>query len=219
MGGCLQLGVRLSEDQVRSFRIYKDHIQFWNPRTGLISPRDEDRVQSRHFLDSLSLLTVLDLRDGARVLDVGSGAGFPGLPLKICRPGILLTLLEPKEKRYIFLKSLVRALGLERVALFCRQAQEARRDLALRERFDLVLSRGVASMEKLINLCFPFVRKGGAFVAYKGRRVEEEVARAAVQIEGAGGELQGVFQVNVPGIPQRRYLVLVQKFHRTKGLR
>lgn len=167
---------------------------------------------TRHFLDSLGLLTLLDLRDGARVLDVGSGGGFPGLPLKICRPGIFLTLLEQKEKRFFFLKSLVKTLGLERVYLCHRRAQEAHQDLSLRERFDLVLARAVAGMEKLICLCFPFVREGGLFVAYKGRRVKAEMAQAFKQIEEVSGELLGMVRIKIPGGSAQRYLVMIQKF-------
>jgi len=154
---------------------------------------------------------VLGLRDGARVLDVGSGGGFPGLPLKICRPGIALTLLEPKEKRFYFLKNLVTALELNNVFLCCQTAQDAGRDSSLREGFDLVLARAVAGLKKLALLCFPFVRRGGVFVAYKGKRVEEEVDKATAQIEKIGGELLGVAPVVVPGISARRYLVLMQK--------
>jgi len=149
---------------------------------------------------------------------VGSGGGFPGLPLKICRPKIFLTLLEPKEKRFFFLKNLVTALGLEKISLYCRRAEEACRDSALREGFDLVLARAVASMEQLVSICFPFVRKGGIFVAYKGRLVEEEVAQAFEQIKQAGGELLGVVRVDVPGISERRHLVLTHKPPLGKGL-
>jgi 16S rRNA (guanine527-N7)-methyltransferase len=217
--GCHQLGIQLTKEQVSSFRIYRHHLKFWNPSTGLISPQDEQKVDSRHFLDSLSLLNVLDLRQGTRVLDVGSGGGFPGLPLKVCRPGIFLTLLEPKEKRFYFLKNMVTALGLERVSLYCQTAQEARRDPSLSGRFDLVLARAVAAMNKLIVLCFPFVRAGGVFVAYKGRKVKEELSRASAQIEQASGELQDVVRVYVPGVPAPRYLVLMKKLAEQKGLR
>ena len=217
--GCQQLGIQLTEEQIRTFRVYRDHLQSWNPRKGLISPGDEQKMGSRHFLDSLSLLKVLDLRDGAKVLDVGSGAGFPGLPLKLCRPGIFLTILEPKEKRFYFLKNTVTTLGLERVSLYRRTAQDAYRDHSLNEEFDLVLARAVAGMKKLIALCFPFVRQGGVFVAYKGRRAREEVSRASAQIEEAGGELLGVVPVGVPGVSARRYLVLMRKLAEEKGIR
>lgn len=185
----------------------------------MISAGDEDKVLSRHFLDSLSLLQVLDLRDGARVLDVGSGGGFPGLPVKICRPGIYLGLLEPRERKIFFLKSLTAALGLERVTFFHRRAQEACQDPGLREGFDLVLARAVANMRELIGICFPFVRKGGLFVAYKGSRVEDEMKQTYQRIEEVGGDVLGVVPVHVPGTSAQRHLVLMRKSSEEKEIR
>lgn len=211
--GCFRLGLQLSDSQIRSFRIYWDLLQVWNPSSGLISSRDEHRVVSRHFLDSLSVLKVLDVLKGARVMDVGSGGGFPGVPLKICRPAVYLTLLEPKEKRFFFLKTLVKTLGLKEVTLFCRRADEADHEPTIQEGFDLVLTRAVAGMERLVQICLPFVRRGGLLVAYKSRRVEEELARASRQIKVAGGELMSVIPVKVPGSPELRSLVLIQKSH------
>ena len=214
MRGCLRLGLQLSHSQIRSFRVYWDLLRVWNPSTGLISSQDEHRVVSRHFLDSLSILKVIDPLKGARVMDVGSGGGFPGLPLKICRPAVFLALLEQKEKRFFFLKTLVKTLGLKKVTLFCRRAEEAYREPDIQEGFDLVLARAVASMEKLAQICLPFVRAGGLFVAYKSRRVEEELSRASRQIKVAGGELLRIVPVKVPGSPGLRSLVLIQKSHR-----
>jgi len=209
--GCLRLGLRLSHSQIRSFRVYGDLLRIWNPSTGLVSPRDEHRVVSRHFLDSLSVLKVFDVLKGARILDVGSGGGFPGLPLKICRPEVSLTLLEQKEKRFFFLKTLIKTLGLKEVTLFCRRAEEAHREPDMHEGFDIVLARAVARMEKLVQICLPFVRTGGIFVAYKSRRAEEELTRASRQIKGASGELLSVVPVEVPGSKGLRSLVLIQK--------
>ena len=214
-----QMRIQLSEEQAHSFRIYMNHLLLWNPRSGLISSRDEHRVMSRHFLDSLCLFTVMDIRDGARFLDIGSGGGFPGLPLKICRPETYLTILEPKEKRYFFLKSLVKLLGLKGVNLYCQRAQDFKHGSSMHEGFDLVLARAIGGMEKMVSICFPFVREGGIFVAYKGRRVEGEVAGAAKQIERAGGELQGAVPVKIPGVEASRYLVLTSKPCREKRVR
>ncbi len=203
------MGVRLSEDQIRCFETYLSHLLFWNPRTGLISSRDEHRVPGKHFLDSLCLLSVIDLLAGARVLDVGSGGGFPGLPLKILRPEMCLTLLEPKERRYFFLKDLVRTLGLQNVSVRCQRAEEAAGDSRLRKSFDLVLSRAVARLDRLIGICGGFLREGGVFFAYKGSRVDEELALASDEIVRAGAELQGVVPVKVPGISAQRCLVMI----------
>jgi 16S rRNA (guanine527-N7)-methyltransferase len=211
--GCQQLGVQLSEEQALSFQAYWAHLKFWNPQARLVSSGDEDKVMSRHFLDSLSLLKVLDLRAGARVLDVGSGGGFPGFPVKICRPKISLTILEPRERKFFFLKSLTATLRMQEVTLLCKRAQEACRDPGLREVFDLVLARALANMKELVDMCFPFVREGGIFVAYKGRRVEEEMTQARKRIQHVGGEVLGVVPVHVPGTSAQRNLVVTAKIY------
>jgi len=217
--GCQQLGIRLNEEQVLCFQTYSNQLRFWNRQARLISSCDEEKMLSRHFLDSLSLFQVLDLRVGARILDVGSGAGFPGFPLKICRPEVYLTVLEPKERRYFFLKNLTTTLGLDKITVLCKRAQEVCQDPSLRKAFDLVLARAVADMKELVSICFPFVREGGIFVAYKGRRVEEEMAKAQPNIEEVGAQVLGVVRVQVPGTAARRHLVFMQRPYGDKGLR
>jgi 16S rRNA (guanine527-N7)-methyltransferase len=209
--GCQRLGIQLFEEQIRSLRIYRDHLLLWNPRAGLISTGDEPQVLSRHFLDSLSLLWILDLLSGATVLDVGSGGGFPGIPLKICRPEICITLFEPQEKRYYFLKSLVRKLGLNGVSLHRCRAQEAWHDPAMRARFDLVVARAVTGVGNLVGMCFPFLRRGGLFVSYRGKRMAREEVRASQEVSRYGGEFLGVVRVEVPGIAGHRHLLLAYK--------
>ena len=210
---CRLLGIKLNEKQVRSFRVYRDHLLDWNPRAKLISSKDEIRILNRHFVDSLSLLKVMDVLPGMKVLDVGSGGGFPGLPLKICRPKICVTLLEPKEKRYYFLKSLVRRLGLKGVNLCRRQAQEARRDQDLEERFDLVLARAVSATSRTMNLCFPFVRPGGLFVSYRGQCIGGQADQIAEQAKRAGAEMVGMVRVKIPEEGHARYLLIACKKH------
>ena len=214
--GCQQLGIRLDEEQVLCFQRYRQQLLFWNRRARLISSRDEEKMLSRHFLDSLSLFQVLDLREGTRILDVGSGGGFPGFPLKICRPEVFLTVLEPKERRYFFLKNLTTTLGLDKITILCQRAQEVRQNPLWRKAFDLVLARAVAEMKELVSICVPFVREGGIFVSYKGRRVEEEMAQARSRVEDLGGQILGLVPVQVPGITARRYLVLIQRPYRDK---
>jgi 16S rRNA (guanine527-N7)-methyltransferase len=209
--GCRELGLKPSGEQIRCFQIYMRQLRIWNPSAGLISSGDEPRTLSRHFLDSLGLFRILDLLAGARVLDVGSGGGFPGLPLKMMRPEILLTILEPREKRFYFLKDLVRTIGLQGVCLRRQRAETASRNVDMRGAFDLVLARALASMDRLVSMCFPFVRRGGLFVAYKGQRIGREMVAAGGPIERAGGELVGMIGVTIPGSSTARNLVIVQR--------
>jgi 16S rRNA (guanine527-N7)-methyltransferase len=159
----------------------------------------------------LSLLSVLDPLGGARVLDVGTGGGFPGIPLRICRPRIDLTLLEPKEKVWYFLKTLLKDLGLDDVSLRRQRAQEAKGEKDLRRGFDLVLVRALAPLDRLVSLCFPFVRPGGLLVAYKGSRVQQEVERACDRIHEAGAESALVVPVTVAQAPVSSRLVILSR--------
>jgi 16S rRNA (guanine527-N7)-methyltransferase len=207
---CRELGLDLTESQVQAFETYWRLIRRWNQLADLVSPGDLSRLMSRHFMDSLSLLRLLVPLPGTRVLDVGSGGGFPGLPVKICCPRIDLTLLEPREKPWFFLHEAVSALSLRPVTLLRERAQNLQEVLGAADRFDLVLARALAPLERLIRICFPLVRPGGLLVAYKGRRARQEMVAAGEIIQQAGGRTVAV-PVRVPGLSAKRYLILMQR--------
>lgn len=208
--GCLELGLDLTDGQVQAFQTYRRMIQRWNRLADLVSPGDLSHLVSRHFLDSLSLLRLLVPLKEAKVLDVGSGGGFPGIPLKICCPGIDLTLLEPREKPWFFLRDAVSSLSLEPVTLLRERAQSLPKTLGSADRFDLVLVRALAPLEKLVKMCFPLVRPGGLLVAYKGRRALQEMVPAGKFIQAAGGWAVEA-PVRVPGLSARRFFILIQR--------
>lgn len=208
--GCRLLGLQLSAGQIQAFETYRRMIRQWNQPADLISPGDLSRLVSRHFLDSLSLLGIVVPLTGARVLDVGSGGGFPGLPVKICCPGIDLTLLEPREKPWFFLRDAVSALSLGSVILLRERAERLHQGRGESGRFDLVLARALAPLEKLVRICLPLVRRGGLLVAYKSRRAPEEMDEARETIQSFGVEAVSV-PVKVPGLAARRFLILVQR--------
>jgi 16S rRNA (guanine527-N7)-methyltransferase len=208
--GCGKLGIDLSSKQIRDFRRFRHTIRQWNRPAGLVSPRDVNRLVSRHFLDSLSLLQVLVPLRGARVLDVGSGAGFPGIPLKICRPEIELTLLEPREKAFFYLRQVLRTLSLNKVSVLMKRAESVWEQNDGPKPFDLVLTRALAPLGHLFQICWPLVGPRGIMVAYKGPRVEREMAQAARFIQDAGTGVVSV-GVRVPGLSARRCLVLLQR--------
>ena len=206
--GCRELGIDLTEDQLQAFDTYRRMIRQWNRLADLVSPGDLSRLASRHFLDSLSLLQLLVPLKGTRVLDIGSGGGFPGLPLKICCPGIDLTLLEPRQKAWFFLREAVASLSLEPVTLLRERAQDMQETRRPADRFDLVLARALAPMDRLVRICFPLVRPGGLLVAYKGRRAQKEMVPAREIIQQAGGWAVEV-PVKVPFVTAGRFLILV----------
>ena len=188
-----RFGIILDGEQVERFRSYYDELIAWNDNVNLTAVTGWKEVQERHFLDSLAVAsalptTVLDGRGG--LLDVGSGAGFPGLPLKIAYPRIDLTLLEATAKKTAFLRHVVDKLGLEGVDVVTGRAEEEAHGPEMRERFGAVVSRAVARLDVLAELCLPFCEVGGTMVAQKGPQVEEELRQARNAIATLGGRVE-----------------------------
>ncbi len=184
--GARELGIELSPAQTTAFERYLSLLAEWGRRMDLTTVLDPEGVQRRHFLDSLAAGAVLRqlgwLGEGAAVIDVGSGAGFPGLPIRIVWP-IRLTLLEARGKRAAFLAAVVDALDLRDVAVVAERAETLARDPAHREVYDLALSRALAPVRVLAELTLPFVRVGGVSAALKGERLDEELAEAATALD------------------------------------
>ena len=215
--GAARLGIDLDGEQVERFRSYYDELISWNEKVNLTAVAGWEEVQERHFLDSLAVgsalpATVLDGSD--RLLDVGSGAGFPGLPLKIAFPRIDVTLLESTAKKTAFLRHVVDTLGLEGIDVVTGRAEEEAHRPELRERFGSVVSRAVARLNVLAELCLPFCVVGGVMIAQKGPKVEEELDRARNAIETLGGraEERGMLVGPPVGIGT---LVTIEKDHAT----
>jgi 16S rRNA (guanine527-N7)-methyltransferase len=179
--GARELGIELAPAQIAAFERYRELLTDWGRRMDLTTVLDPEGVQRRHFLESLAVGEALRslglLPDGARVIDVGSGAGFPGLPVRIVWP-VRLTLLEARKKRAAFLETVVRALGLPDVAVIAERAESLAREPGYREAYDVALSRALAPVRVLAELTLPFVRAGGVSAAPKGERLDEELAEA-----------------------------------------
>lgn len=207
------MGVGVSSGQLDLFRGYGQALRNGNRRLNLTSPHAEEEAEVTHFLDSATTLPLLPqpLPDGYAVLDVGTGAGFPGLPLRILRPGLRLTLLEATERKVRFLEELLRLLGLEDVEIVHDRAETAAHAPAWRERFHLVLARAVAPLPTLAELCLPFCRLGGRFVAYKKGDIQGELAAAGPALELLGGRLERAELVRLSAFPDRRVLVVIAK--------
>ncbi len=188
--GAAGLGIDLNGEQVGRFKAYYDELVSWNESVNLTAVTDREEVQTRHFLDSLAVASALptNVLDGAdKLLDVGSGAGFPGLPLKIAYPRIDLTLLEATAKKTAFLHDVVDKLGLEGVTVVTGRAEEEAHRQEMREQFGAVVSRAVARLDVLAELCLPFCKVGGVTIAQKGPQVEQELDQARNAIETLGG--------------------------------
>ncbi len=213
MQGARQLGLDLTPEQIRAFAHYQQALLEWNERFNLTTITTPEGIQIRHFLDSLSCLNAFPAdywHSPLRLLDLGTGAGFPGLPLKIVYPNLHLTLVEATLKKTFFLQAMVAELGLQDVVVLHARAEELGQNPAQREHYDGVLARAVAEMTVLAEYCLPLVRVGGWMLAQKGEKAAVETRDALWAIEVLGGKLRALIPVTLPDL-DARYLVLVDK--------
>jgi 16S rRNA (guanine527-N7)-methyltransferase len=219
--GVRSLGLNLTARHLDQFQILYQELVEWNERFNLTAITEYDQVQIRHFTDSLSCL--LALQKGScgpasaplRVIDVGSGAGFPGLPIKIVCPRMAMVLLEATAKKVRFLEHVIERLELEDVEPLWGRAEEVAHDPAHRECYDLVFARAVAELPVLAEYTLPFCRMGGLVVAQKGTSAREEAQAAAYGISLLGGRLRQVIPVELLGLAEARHLVVIKKVART----
>ncbi len=207
-----EFGVELSGEQVDKFDKYGDLLLSWNEKMNLTAIRDPEGVVIRHFIDSLSLLSVVPLQREEKVIDVGTGAGFPGIPLLIARPNLQLTLLDSLNKRLVFLQEVLKELSLSAQTIHAR-AEEGGRQKALREQFDLATARAVAALPVLCEYCLPFVKQGGHFVAMKGPDGYEEAKAAQHALLCLQAKLCRQVELTLPDDSRRTLLVMEKIGH------
>jgi 16S rRNA (guanine527-N7)-methyltransferase len=213
--GARRLGIDLSTEQLDRFETYYDELIHWNSKINLTAITDYEEVQIKHFLDSLTIILAGKELDNASVIDIGSGAGLPGLPLKILYPDLKLTLLEATSKKVSFLKYLIDKLALYDVSIINNRAEEAAHSSLYREKFDIALSRAVAKMATLVELVLPFCKTGGFLIAQKKGDIKEEMKQASHAINILGGRLIYNKKVSLDMLPDDRYLVIVEKKKQT----
>ena len=211
ISGLKQLNINVNDEKLtaNNFEIYMNELISWNENVNLTAITEPDEVVTKHFLDSVSAQEFI--KEGASVIDVGCGAGFPGLPIKMVRDDIKLTLLDSLDKRLKFLAYVINETGVNDVTLLHSRAEDGGRNKDTREKFDVAVSRAVANMSVLLEYCLPFVKVGGRFIALKGPAVEEELASAKKAMEVLGGKLIGVKEINVPFTDLSHNIVIVEK--------
>jgi len=215
LAGAHDLGISLSDLQLDAFEKFTELLLEWNAKFNLTRITDPAEIAVKHYLDSVSLLKFVEIPVGAKVIDVGTGAGLPGLPLKIVRPDLEMTLLDSVRKKLTFLQVVVDELELRKSELVHGRAEDVGRTPAYREQYDFSISRAVARLNVLAELCMPFCKVDGSFVAYKGPDVREEVQEAERAIGLLGGRLEAVHEFVLPSTDMCRSLVVVRKTRRT----
>ena len=209
------LGVRLSPRHLALFQRYEKELLEWNERFNLTAIREPAAIRSKHFLDSLTCLLAWRDNPPASLIDVGSGAGFPGLPLKILYPGLALTLVESVGKKAEFCRHASAALGMESVDVVQSRAEDVGQMPRHRERYDWAVARAVANLPILVEYLLPLVRVGGGVLAQKGESGPAEAQAGERAIKLLGGRLRQLVPVHLPGVAEDRYLVIIDKIAAT----
>lgn len=210
------MGIDLPENALPLFQKHARMITEWNQRLNLTRISEEEMAE-KHFVDSLTVLLVPKVNDARNAIDIGSGAGFPGIPLKVVRPDMKITLVDSLGKRVKFLERVVRALELEGIRCYHSRAEEMGQDKGHREKYDVALARAVASLVLLCEYLLPLVRIGGIMVALKGPSGKEEVKEAERALDILGGRVEDILELSLPS-GDGRQLVVIEKVGETPRL-
>ncbi|MDT2815917.1 16S rRNA (guanine(527)-N(7))-methyltransferase RsmG [Vagococcus carniphilus] len=207
-----KIGIDLSDEQMTQFKIYYELLVEWNQKINLTAITELEEVYLKHFYDSITLATTLDLgKESYSLCDVGAGAGFPSIPIKIVYPNLKISIVDSLNKRIKFLTLLCDELKLENVNLYHDRAETFGQDKAHRESYDFVTARAVARLNVLSELCIPLVKKNGQFLALKAAKSEEEVQESKKAIATLGGKLADEIEISLPFSEDKRYIVVIDK--------
>ena len=209
--GASELGIELTDEQLAQFDAFCAFMLETNAKFNLTRITQPEEIVTKHLLDSLLCLRALELGQGARLIDIGTGAGFPGVPIKIARPDLRVTLLDATSKKVRFLSEAIERLGLQGISPVHARAEDLAHEKDHRERYDAVFARALSELKTAAELCLPFVRLGGHFVAQKGPEIDEETDQARPIIGQLGGLIEKTVRTHIPGTDIARTLGVMVK--------
>jgi len=215
--GCESLGITLSDRQIEQFLIYYEYLVEKNKVMNLTGITEFSEIMVKHFVDSLAVVKVADFCETEKILDLGTGAGFPGIPLKIVFPNPEFLLLDSLNKRIRFLQEVIEKCRFEKISAVHGRAEELAKNRDYREKFDLCVSRAVANLSSLSEYCLPYVKLGGKFVSYKSGNIDIELKEAERAVKILGGVVERVEKFQLPGSDIDRSLVVIHKVRKTPG--
>lgn len=212
---CDNVNMKFDEEKYNKFITYKELLKEWNEKINLTAIIEDEEIIKKHFIDCIKAFACDEFKKAKSLIDVGTGAGFPGLPIAIMREDIKVTLLDSLNKRINFLNQVKNSIDLNNVETIHSRAEDGARDKNLRECFDIATSRAVANMCVLSELCLPYVKVGGYFIALKGPNIVEELNESKNAIGTLGGKLQSIIEVEVEGTNLKHNLVIIKKINET----